>query len=58
MLVTLDGIVYERLLSAVEGLGGFAYEDAFQNELYALAQESAKPGSALNQLLTHSRHDT
>lgn len=44
-------IVYQRLRSAVKGLNGFAYEDAFQNELYAIAQESAKLGSELNRLL-------
>lgn len=50
-------MVYERLSSAVEGLEGFAYEDAFQNELYAIAQESAQPGSTLNRLLTKKEND-
>ncbi|WP_301331509.1 RHS repeat-associated core domain-containing protein [Solimonas sp. K1W22B-7] len=44
--------VYDRLVSATQGLNGSAYRNALQLELKALALEIKNPGSFLNRLVS------
>jgi hypothetical protein len=43
--------VYDRLISATDGLSGDAYRQALRTELSAIGQEAATSGSMLNNLL-------
>lgn len=44
--------VFDRMSRATEGLSGDAYSAAFRAEMNAIRIEAARPGSALNRLLT------
>ena len=44
--------VFDRLLSATNGLSGPAYRDALQTEIRAIGRDIQAPGSVLNQLVT------
>lgn len=44
--------VYDRLVSATNGLSGYAYKNAIESELGVIGREASTPGTLLNRLLT------